>query len=105
MSETINYEELVAAYEDGLLHRLRSHSVDQEFLEMWVPDEDVVASLLNMIEAAGAAQASAFSIQMAAETFPETLWNTLHDELRDMGKAQIEKTETGITVHVSDIAE
>ena len=44
MSEqAINYEQLVESYENRLLNQLRSHGVDLDFLEMWVPDEDTVS--------------------------------------------------------------
>ena len=54
MSEqAIKYEQLVQSYENRLLNQLRSHGVDLDFLEIWVPDEDPVSSILNMAEAAG----------------------------------------------------
>ena len=54
MTDPIDYEALVESYNDRLLNQLRSHGVDHAFLEMWVPDEDPVNSILNMVEAAEA---------------------------------------------------
>ena len=52
--EILNYKELVSSFQARLLTQLRKHVADAEYLEMWVPDEDPITSILNMVEAAQA---------------------------------------------------
>lgn len=53
MSEDIlDYADLVRRYETGLVETLRSFGFQSEYLELWVPDEDLTRSLLNLFDAA-----------------------------------------------------
>lgn len=54
MTTALNYEELVEDFNRKLLTQLRGHSSDAEYLETWVPEEDPVKSILNMVESAQA---------------------------------------------------
>ncbi len=51
----IDYEKLVQDYETGLTTTLRGFRPGLEFIDSWVPDEDVAKSILNLIEAASMA--------------------------------------------------
>jgi len=104
MSEqAINYENLVASYEDRLLNQLRSHGVDLDFLEMWVPDEDPVASILNMAEAAGAFGAEKFSLRVSSETLPQGKYDALRAALEPVSDVEIVGHEDYSLVHISNI--
>ncbi|WP_028466621.1 hypothetical protein [Nisaea denitrificans] len=104
MSEqAINYEELVESYENRLLNQLRSHGVDLEFLEMWVPDEDSVSSILNMAEAAGAFGVEGFVIRVNRETLPSARTADLKDALAPIADVTVEDHEDHCLVHISSI--
>ena len=64
----VKYEDLVAAYEQALVNVLRHHTAGQDYLELWVPDEDPVKSILNMIEAAQTAGRPAIAIDVSSRT-------------------------------------
>jgi hypothetical protein len=53
--EPLNYDALVATYWDDLTTQLRGFRPAAEFLDLWVPDEDHVKSIINMLEAAQSA--------------------------------------------------
>ena len=48
----LDYADLVARYETGLVDNLRSFGFQTEYLDLWVPDEDLTRSLLNLFNAA-----------------------------------------------------
>ena len=39
----INYEEQINAFENDLQEKLRGHSMENGFLNLWVPDPDIVS--------------------------------------------------------------
>lgn len=102
-AQPINYEELVASYEDRLLNQLRGHGVDLEFLEMWVPDEDSIVSILNMAEAAGAFGTEAFSVCVSEQTLPAGKRSTLQSTLEEISSVEIEDGKGHCIVHIRDI--
>ena len=64
----LNYETLVKAFEEALVTKLRGHGAEAEYLEMWVPDEDPVKSILNMVEAAEAFGRDEIAIEVSSTT-------------------------------------
>ena len=48
--ERFNYQDLVDHFENSLLTTLRAHSAASELFELWVPDPDVVQSIINMVD-------------------------------------------------------
>ncbi|WP_420402473.1 hypothetical protein [Nisaea sp.] len=104
MSEqAINYENLVASYEDRLLNQLRSHGVDLDFLEMWVPDEDPVASILNMVEAAAAFGTEMFTLRVANSSLPSAKRGELRAALGPISDIEIDDHGDFSLVHISNI--
>lgn len=104
MSEqAINYENLVASYEDRLLNQLRSHGVDLDFLEMWVPDENPVASILNMVEAASAFGTENFSLRVTTESLPPEQHGALRAALKPISDVEIDGHGDYSLVHISHI--
>ncbi len=89
MTGTLNYEVLVRAFEEALATKLRSHAAEADYLEMWVPDEDPVRSILNMVEAAEAFGRDDIAIEVSAETLTDTQVNQLLAVLSDIGSAEI----------------
>jgi hypothetical protein len=99
----IDYEALVDSYNDRLLNQLRSHAVDHAFLEMWVPDEDPITSILNMVEAAEAHGADGFSLRLRAETLSPDGYAALIEAVGSLAKVATETGEDHGLVHISDI--
>ncbi len=89
MTEVLDYEALVRAFETALVTKLRGHGAEAEYLEMWVPDEDPVKSILNMVEAAEAYGREGISIRVGPKTLSDEQINALLGFLGDIGVAEV----------------
>jgi hypothetical protein len=93
----LNYERLVADFSYDLLNNLRNHGTSEDCLETWVPDEDPVKSILNMVEAAHSADSQEIAVVVTRDTLPESrvpelcalLASLGHVEVKDAGSAWI----------------
>jgi hypothetical protein len=103
MIAALNYEDLVQAFNEALVTKLRGHAAEAEYLEMWVPDEDPVKSLLNMVEAAQAYGRDGIAVQVAAETLSKDQINELSGILGDIGAVEITSQPSGWLIEVKDL--
>jgi hypothetical protein len=103
MSDPIDYEALVESYNDRLLNQLRSHGVDLAFLEMWVPDDDPVASILNMVEAAEAHGTSGFTLRLRSQTLAPGGYAKLAEVIEPIATVETEIGEDHGLVHIRGI--
>jgi hypothetical protein len=103
MSAALNYEVLVRAFEESLMTKLRGHGAEADYLEMWVPDDDPVKSLLNMVEAAEAYGRDEIAIEVSAETLSDDRVNELLAVLRDIGRPQVTDQAGGRLIEVTGL--
>lgn len=85
----LNYEELSADFNQKLVTQLRGHGAGSEYLETWVPDEDPVMSILNMVESAQSAGLASMTIRFAATTMTEAQRNALLSEISRIADAEL----------------
>lgn len=64
--ETVAYDEVAAAYRDGLINRLRGFQIGPAFLEAWVDDEDPATAALALFEAAREHHLGALRVRFGA---------------------------------------
>ena len=102
---TVDFEELLSKYEKGLVDTLRGFGPEAEYLESWVPDDDPVKSLCNMVEAAGSYGQDAISIFVGREIARSVDPATLLEAARELGEARIERQGEGLIFEVTRIAE
>ena len=103
MSGALNYEVLVQAFEESLVTKLRGHGAEADYLEMWVPDEDPVKSILNMVEAAEAYGRDDIVIEVSAATLSAPRLEELAAVLSAMGSATITATADGRLIEVTGL--
>jgi hypothetical protein len=103
MTAALNYEVLVKAFEEALVTKLRGHGAEADYLEMWVPDEDPVKSILNMVEAAEAFGRNDIAIEVSSETLSDGQVNELLSVLSDIGSAEITARADGRLVEVTGL--
>ncbi len=103
--ERIDYDRLVADYEAGLVDKLRGFGPAAEYLELWVPDEDPIASLCNMIDAAGATGTDAVSVFIGPKTAARLDAEALSKAAGDLCEVRIEAEAGGLLFDVSNILE
>lgn len=101
--DVLDYDKLVANFEARLVTQLRGHSADADYLESWVPDEDVVKSLLNMVEAASAYGRSEFTVWLSSDRCQQAQIDTLRDALGDLGALSVKAQRDGSFIVVSEI--
>lgn len=97
----LNFEELSADFNQKLVTQLRSHGSGSEYLETWVPDENPVMSILNMVEAALSAGLESMTIRFAAATATEAQRADLLNEVNRIADAKLLATGAGydLVVH------
>ena len=79
--EIIDYETLVAEFEKNLLDKLRKHSLSIDFLELWVPDADLVKSVGGIFDAAQLAGKSKIAIKLGPRTTSKLNMEELFERL------------------------
>ena len=89
MTVVLDFESLTADFNQKLLTQLRGHSADNQYLETWVPDEDPVKSILNMVEAALSSGLEIVRVRIASSTLNKTQRDVLLAELGTIAKARL----------------
>jgi hypothetical protein len=89
MTVVLDFESLTADFNQKLLTQLRGHSADNQYLETWVPDEDPVKSILNMVEAALSSGLEIVRVRIASSTLNKTQRDALLAELGTIVKARL----------------
>ncbi len=101
----VDYERLLVEYEKGLVDTLRGFGVAAEYLESWVPDEDPVKSLCNMVEAANTYGQDAISVFIGKATAADLEPAALLAAVCELGEVRIEREADGLVLEVTRIAE
>ena len=101
--EVLDYERLVADFETKLVTQLRKFGTDAEYLEMWVPDENPVKSILNMVEAAEAFGQNEIIVQIASNTMPPERVMELVAKIGDLGHVDVRPAADKIVIAVTEI--
>ena len=81
--ERFNYHELVQHFESSLLTTLRAHSAASELFEMWVPDPDVLQSIINMVDNFDFDEHDGFILEVSKDVFGAQQ----QEELKDMASS------------------
>ena len=101
--EVLDYELLVADFESKLVTQLRKFNTDSEYLEMWVPDQNPVRSILNMVEAAEAFGQSEIKVRIAATTMPPERVSELVSQIGDLGRVDVRPAADKVVIAVTGI--
>ena len=91
----IDFEKITSTYEVGLVDTLRHFGLDAEFLETWVPDPNVVKSIINLADAAIEANLSAaIELQISRELIDdEVVLDQIVSELRAILDVVLERDD------------
>lgn len=101
MPDILDYDTLVQGYNEGLLTTLRGHGANAGFLETWVPDEDTINSIVNMVEAAGSSGHYAITLRVTNRALPVARHHDLVRSLAPLGRVEIERIDGGALVKFS----
>jgi len=101
----LDYEALMADFNAKLVTQLRGHAADNEYLETWVPDEDPVKSILNMVEAALSSGLDKMQIRFAAATMTERQRADLLTEVGAIARATLSAQGNGFELSIAGARE
>jgi hypothetical protein len=101
----INYDDLVRNYWDGLTSTLRGFKGGEEFLDLWVPDEDIIKSLINLIEAAQDSNQDEFVLFLQRDTIDKVDLEFFINSLSSLGKVEIGEDKDTYKFYISSLIE
>jgi len=100
----IDYDRLIADYEQGLVDRLRGFEAgDAPFLQLWVPDEDPVRSLCNILDAAATEGEAAVAIAIGADTAASLDADALRAAASEYGAVTLDANGAGYRLVVTGL--
>jgi len=102
---TVDYEAVAARFEDALFEKLRQHSVENAFLEFWVPDADPLKGIVSMVDSARIAGFDRITIRFTNESVPAARVGELRERLGDIGAIEIDAATSGAVLRASDLRE
>jgi hypothetical protein len=103
-SPAISYEDLVASYSNNLEVQTRGFSAGLSWLESWVPDDDLLCSLINLVEAAQIGGMDALSLRIKSPTLGDLSPSDLPDLLSHMASINLRIEEDEVVLEVADLA-
>lgn len=92
--EVLDYSRLVSDFEAKLVTQLRNHSAKTTFLESWVPDQDPVKSVLNMVEAAAAYGQAEMAVRFGAAALSVAQLRALITEISPLADVSVHAPST-----------
>ncbi len=101
--DRLDYDRLAREYNTSLTDKLRGHGAQGTFLEHWVPDEDPIRGLLNMIEAAEIDRLDAISIQVSAQTLGMGDLGRLREMAEGLASIDITAQEASFLIEATGI--
>lgn len=94
---TVDYEAVAARFEVALFEKLRQHSVENAFLEFWVPDADPLKGIVSMVDSARMAGFDRITIRFTPQSIPAGRVGELRERLSDIGAVEIDAANgTGV---------
>ena len=67
MNLVFKYDEIVKKFNFDLVNKLRKHGSEENYLNLWVPDENFLRSFESLIESIKASSANSFTLNVNKE--------------------------------------
>ena len=99
----LDYERLVTDYTTTLGTKLRGHGAALDYLELWVPDEDVVKSLIAMADAALAAGRRSLAVWLRPGLLSEADGKRLAEQAATTGRLALRPRDGGWEVMFEEL--
>jgi len=101
--KVIQYDETLQEYNSALLNTLRGFTPKYEFIAIWVPDADLLRSVISLVEAAFSEDEFQFTLYFSKETMLPINRKEFDLRLADIAIFTSEETVTGVNYHFSDM--
>ncbi len=98
----IDFDEITSNYELGLVDKLRHFGLEGEFLETWVPDPNLVKSVINLADSAAEAELdSTLELRLLRQTIEDRALDNLVDQLMKTLDVAVDHTAEHIVIVLS----
>jgi hypothetical protein len=97
------YENLVSSYRNNLEVQTRGFNPGHIWLESWVPDDDVLPSLLNLVEAAQLGGLNTLKLQIEKESLIPLDIDSLTSHLSHLASVTVIPKQDEICIFLSDL--
>ena len=87
---SLNYSLLSKKYNEILTSTSRGFDTEHEFLELWVPNDDINQSISELITAANDYDTKELKIELSGEEFKKVNLENLKKRISDLGNVNIE---------------
>ena len=87
---SLNYSLLLKKYNEILTSTSRGFDTEHEFLELWVPNDDINQSISELIIAANDYDTKKIKIVLSGEEFKKANLENLKKRISDLGNINIE---------------
>ena len=95
--KVIQYDETLKEYNGALLNTLRGFTPKYEFIASWVPDADLLRSVISLAEAAFSEDEFQFTLTFSKETMLPINRNEFDLRLADIAIFTSEETSAEVT--------
>jgi hypothetical protein len=99
----LDYDKLVEAYASNLDVTLRGFRPAEEMLDTWVPDDDPIRSLCNLVEAAQLGGSDAVSVRVSSRTLQTASPGSVKEKLATLGEVVATEEENAVVFAVSNL--
>ncbi|MCG8555206.1 MAG: hypothetical protein MJD61_07945 [Proteobacteria bacterium] len=100
LGTALDFDQLCADYRSGLATKLRGFGPSADYLELWVPDEDPMRSVANMLDAAAELGRPELTLRMGAATTASMDLAELEQAAREFGRVRLVRLEDGVVLAV-----
>ena len=87
----VNYEQLLKKFDELLTSTSRGFDTEHEFLESWVPDNDINQSLIDLISSANDYNVNFLKIELTQEILNKINLDLIKNRHKNSGKIKIIK--------------
>jgi hypothetical protein len=103
LEQRLSYEDVVEAYHNNLEIQTRGFSAGSKWMESWVPDDELLPSLLNLIDAAQLGGIDSLVVTLRLETLGDTPPQSLCTALRHVAQVSVIERDGQVELQASQL--
>lgn len=101
----LDYDKLVETYSNNLDVTLRGFRPAEEMLDTWVPDDNPISSLSNLVEAAQLCGSNSVAVRIGRKNLEPESTASVRDKLASQGEVEVIEKDDSVTFTVTKLQE
>jgi hypothetical protein len=97
----IDYDKILKDYNISLIQKLRGFGSNKSYLQFWVPDNDIVESILSLINSCKESKEYFVEIKLKKKNFLKKIFNKLKKTLETVGDFHSSIKEENIYIRIN----